>query len=375
MKNIFLTILILTFFPIATYATEETPLSELFSRSEVKAAEIEEMDNKEQERLKGFENQLGFTLPAYTDNPSYVITFSDPSPDQKGVQLEIDGKSYIDIKSPYTFPALSIGQHTLKFRFYDKDGNVQVLEYDLIVLPRAPLIKPPVFDTTKISIAGTGLSNSEVIVFISANTFNTSKITTTNNNGEWALDIEPEMGLANGIYTITAYSRKYGFASALSNPVVFEIGNSKSSNIQEKKDIFFSFASIDGNNFSSVVSQNSDLLFLVLAPLALGILLTLGLKSIIDRKKTEKFERKAEKVINVQNRNSDKTLRELFESKPVKSVPIEKKPTQKEDRVISKEDFLKEYKSVDPDDKSGKENPKPKEKREVTISLTSHEEL
>ena len=67
---------------------QDIKLSDLLQpESEVKAQEITTLDQKEDERLAEFQNQLGFTLPEYTDNASYVITFSDPSPDKNGVKI------------------------------------------------------------------------------------------------------------------------------------------------------------------------------------------------------------------------------------------------------------------------------------------------
>jgi hypothetical protein len=374
MKNILLALLIATISPLTVLATQEVTVSELFARSEVKAAEIEELENKEQERLIALENQLGFSLPTYTDNPSYVITFSDPSPDKKGVQLEIDGKPYIEITSPYTLPALSIGQHILKFRFYDKDGNVQILEYELIVLPRSPIIKPPVFNDTSITLSGTGLANSEIIVFLNSNTFNHSEIVKSNNNGEWQLNITPEEGLVEGIYSATAYTRKYGYASDLSTPVVFEIGATTSPVNTVNNEIFFSFASIDGRNIGTVIGQNTDLIFLALIPFVLGVVIALVVNAAKRSKKDEKYEKSAEAVIKVQTKNGNQTLRELFESnskKEIKPSIEESKSSKPKERVISKEDFLKDYKKIDPDSKEGKEKPVTKEKKSVKVTLTS----
>ena len=156
------TILLFLFSFSLIQAQQDTSLNDLVS-SDVKAAQIDELNKKEEERTKEIANLLGFVLPEYIDNPSYVITFTDPSPDKNGVEIELDKTSFKSITSPYTLPALSIGKHSVIFRFYDKESNIQLLEYDLVIIPRAPIISSPVLSDTSVVLSGTALSNSEII--------------------------------------------------------------------------------------------------------------------------------------------------------------------------------------------------------------------
>ncbi len=384
MRNIFKGIfafLVITAFITPSFAVEDTTLSQLVP--EVKAEEILSLDQKEIERKKGFEDQLGFTIPTYTDNPSYVITFVDPSPEKSGVQLEIDDEKYVEITSPYTFPALSIGQHHLSFKFTDKDGAVQELEYDLSILPRPPIIKTPSFDDSVIHLAGTGLANSEVILFLSSNTNSYPQVVEVDGEGNWSADIEPSS--INGIYTVVGYTRKYGYASDLSQSVVFQVGDSVNTN-EESDDskVFFSFASINGDNFQDIFTQNRDLLILAGGTFLLGAILAVILKSISINGKIEKSVERAEQSIKSIGKPKEKTLRELFEEQtPIeekKPVPEKKtevkevKEKKKDEKVISKEEFLKKFKMIDPDDSKGKEKKGPIVNKGVKISLTSHEE-
>ena len=216
MRKILFTTLLLLAFPIIVHAQQDTTTEELaITSNEVKAAEIEELEQQDEERTQEIANLLGFVLPEYTDNPSYVITFKDPSPDSQGVEADIDGGSFKKISSPYTLPALSIGQHTIKFRFYDKDSNVQLLEYTLVIIPRTPIISSPDLKEDSITISGTALANSEIIYTLTANAYNDSGITNSDENGNWSITITPESGFVDGIYTFMAYTRKYGYASNL----------------------------------------------------------------------------------------------------------------------------------------------------------------
>lgn len=381
MKKIFLTLLILLLFPITIFAIGDISLSQLYAQTE-----LSELEQIEQQRIKGLEEQLGFSLPKYTDNPSYVITFRDPSPNKSGVQIEIDGKEFVEITSPYTFPALSIGEHSVKFRFYDKDGNTQTLEYALIVVPRPPIINPPIVEDSEIKINGTGLSNSEIFIFLTSNTYNIKETVTTNSSEEWSFTVTQEEGFAEGIYTLTAYTRKYGYASELSDATVFEVGASGIfENNSNKSTIFFSFKDLKGVNIIDVVGDNPDLLLLILVPFLLGSILTLIVRNIIKSKKEEYISKKVENRIKGEKSTEEKTLRELFEANGKekdseehiginKDVSKKIKNRKKQPKVINKEDFLKDFKSADPDDNTGKEKPAEKVKNDIKVSLTSREE-
>ncbi|MGI6423571.1 MAG: hypothetical protein ACOX0X_03095 [Candidatus Dojkabacteria bacterium] len=372
MKKILLSILILSLFPIVSYAQQkDITLSELFAPSQVKAEEINQLDQIEKNRKEQIENQLGFTIPFYTDNPSYTITFTDPSPSKKGVEIEIDGKAFEVITSPYSLPSLGIGEHKLRFRFNDKDDNVQTLEYTIIVLPRSPIFKTPVVKDGVISLSGNGLANSEVILFLTSNTFNHTEIVDIDSTGSWSTEITPQDSLAEGIYTLIGLTRKNGFTSEISEPTIFEVGeNSSLTSDTSNQKIYFSLDTLIKSDIQDTILNNIDLLYLLAIPFVLGILLTLLFRSVFGTKKgsdptTKKIE---EKIRENKNPNKEKTLRELFEQKG-ESKKEEKKESK--DRVVSKEEFLKEYKEIDPDDKKGKEKPSPQINKSIKISLTS----
>lgn len=391
MKNILALTILFTLFPLSVFAQEEASVSELFAPGEVKAEEIENLDQIEQERKEQIENQLGFTIPEYTDNPSYTITFTDPSPEESGVEVSIDAKDFVRIESPYTFPSLGIGQHALRFRFNDKDNNVQILEYTMIVLPRSPIIQPPVLSEDSITITGTGLANSELLLFISSNTYNYSEIVDIDEDGKWSTTVTPEKGLVDGIYTATGLTRKSGFVSELAEATVFEVGDSTDTETETKEEnIFFSFASLTSSDIKDVITKNPDLVLLCVIPFVLGIFLTLLFKALFKNRKDDVNTKRVEESIKKSsNPNGEKTLRELFEQKdegkkeekkPVeekKEEPEKKEEVKKEEpkeKVVSKEEFLKEYKVADPDDNKGKERPSPKINKDIKISLTSREE-
>jgi len=375
MIKILLTILFTAIIPFTVYAQQDTPLKD------VKAAEIDELNQKEDERNEQIANLLGFVLPDYTDNPSYVITFTDPSTEQKGVEIGLDGKDYAKISSPYTFPALSIGKHQVKFRFFDNTDTIKILEYELIVIPRAPIVNPPTVGETSIKVTGTALANSDVLFTLTANAFNYKDTVKADGDGNWEAEITPEEGISSAIYSFTAYSRKYGIASELSDTVTFSVGES-TKNVQDSNgDISFSFSKINKENIINVFKTNTDLILLIVAGFFLGVLLTNIFRNIVDGGKTEKKIKEVEKLISKKDDSKSdkdtKTLRELFGGEQSKEVVEEKKeeslkeeiqPT-KEQTIINKDVFLRKYKDLDPDKDDGKEI-----KKKIKVSLTSKEE-
>lgn len=372
MKKILLTILLIgLLLPLPTFAQEDTPIQD------VKASEIEQLNEKETQRTELIANLLGFVLPNYTDNPSYVVTFTDPSTDKKGVEISLDGKDFAKINNPFTFPALSIGRHQVKFRFYDQTDTIKILEYELIVIPRAPIINTPTVTETSIKISGTALANSDVIFTLTANAFNFNDIVKADDEGNWEATITPEGGVSSAIYSFTAYSRKYGFASELSDTLTFNTGDSISTVQDNSNQIYFSFSKINKQNFLEVFKSNTDLLLLLAGVFLFGILLTSIFRNIIDGNKTEKKIKEVETVISKKddkkNEKDTKTLRELFGGgeEEIKEEETHKEEIQpsKEQTIINKDVFLRKYKDLDPDKDDGKEI-----KKKVKISLTSKEE-
>lgn len=376
MRKVLLSLLFFSLFPLYSFAQQDTPIQQ------VMASEIEELNQKDEERNEDIANLLGFTIPRYTDNPSIIITFKDPSPNGSGIEIDIDETSFNKITSPYTFPALSIGNHVVKFRFNDESDTVKVLEYDLTVVPRAPITDTPTVGQDSISISGTALANSDVIYTLSSNAFNTTDTITVNSDGTWSTTIAPEGGLSEGIYTFTSYARKYGYASTLSSPVTFTVGAlvSDDTSSSDSKEIYFSFSSLNMDNVSTVLKQNPDLIYLLVGVFFFTIVFTIFFRNILFKSSSEKKIKEVEKLImkdNTKSEDGNKTLREIFGGEKVDEKEEDEKEKEeksegvKKETIINKDVFLKKYKMVDPDDTTGKEV---KKKNKVKISLTSKEE-
>jgi len=370
------------------------------------ANNIEELEQKEQEREEEFLGQLLLDIPSLTDNPSHIITFIDPSETNEGVQLEIDGKGFETISSPYSLPALAIGKHELRFKFVDKYGSPQILEYEIVIIPRPPIINSPVFEETFLEISGTGLASSDLKLILSSGRKIIVEETTIDGDGNWNIQVSNEE-LQEGIFTFTAQTRRSGYASNFAEPVTFEIGESESLNFDNGKEIYFSFEDLTLGDIQSILSNNIDLGLLVGASFILGFLISLLIFSVVKGALENRSVKKFEKKLNNGSKKKEMTLKEKLsqqreekeeqdaeeeekkkvkekeEDKEEKEEEKEKKESSKKkgkrekkekskkepkgrtEKILTKVDFLKDYKKFDPDEKDGEE------KDNIEVKVTS----
>jgi hypothetical protein len=300
-------------------------------------------------------NPLGLNIPNQTDNPSITITFTDPSADAQGVQLDTDTKGFATISSPYTFPALSIGKHILEFKFADKDGVTQLYDTSVIIIPRVPVLTSASVKTDKVTVTGTGLANSELITILSSGSDVVTKTTTIDENGKWSISIDRNE-FSGEVYSINAYVRRYGYASDLSETTKFTFKDT--SNSVSDTETQFAIGNITLEKVKSFISSNQTAVILSLAGLLIGILLGILFSHSGKKNAQEKVTKTVEKQMSKKvEEKPGMTLREKL---------LGKEEDRKEEKVVSKIDFLKDFKNFDPDDEKGKE-----EKQQVEVSLTS----
>ena len=342
------------------------------------ADEREELDQIEAEREEDFLKQLALDIPKITDNPSHLITFVDPSDNSEGVQLEIDEKGFELIRSPYSLPALRIGIHTLTFKFVDSLGSTQIVEKEIIVIPRPPIINSPSFGEESMIISGTGLADSQLILILSSSKNLDTFETEINKEGTWNIEIDLT-ALPEGLYTFSAYTRRNGYASDLAESVTFEQGNSQNHTLfqgNKENDIYFSFGAITLDNIKQIILSNSDLLLLILITFTLGFLLSWVLNVILrnssEKKVIEELEEKMNNNGKKEKEGKGMTLKEKLskkgkkveEEKEDKEVEVKEeekkkeKKAKKEEKIVTKIDFLKDFKTFDPDDEKGREKEK-----------------
>lgn len=357
---------------------------------EISANNIEELEQKEQERENNLLNQLLLDVPTQTDNPSHIITFVDPSETNEGVELDIDEKGFETITSPYALPALGIGDHELRFRFVDELGSTQIIEKEIIIIPRPPIINSPTFEDESLYISGTGLANSELILILSSDREILVKETSIDSESNWEIQIDREE-LREGIFTFTAFTRRYGYSSDLAEPTTFEVGDSNRLTFDNGKEIYFSFSDISIDDIGNILSNNIDLGLLVGGSFILGFLISLLIFSLIrtsidnrtvrifeekikngEKKKELTLKEKLSQKKKGQEKKEEQTEKEEEEEekkakkkKKKKEEEKTKKKKGKTEKILTKIDFLQDYKKFDPDDKQGEE------KDNIEVKVTS----
>lgn len=387
MKKIIPIIILSIMLPISyAYAEDTTNVSDVLG--EESSQTVTTTSIAEEEVLE--DGDIKLKMPSQTDNPSYIITFADPSEEEVGIQLEIDGDRYVEIESPYTLPALGIGSHTLKFKYTDNEGAEQVLERTLIVIPRPPIFNSPVISDTSVELSGTGLAGSELLLTISTGYKTYQYKTDISDTGEWEYAFEED--ISDGTYSAQGITRKYGYASNFSDVLTFQIGDIQAVSTDTHKDIYFRFKDLDVDTLKSLFSTNWELSVLLFSVLVIGSFLGIAFNSFVKNKKENNFLGKFREKINDGKKDDGITLRELFEKengkkqretkeekieekaemvKEEKSETKENEDEKKEEpetKVVSKNDFLEVYKDFDPDKDSGEEK---KTKKKFSISLIS----
>lgn len=286
------------------YAQENTEQTTTTETSDDTLNQI--LNQIDDDRIKELEMQLLLNLPLSTENPNHVVTFTDPSPSQKGVFLQIDGKDYKQITSPYTLPTLGIGAHTLYFKFHDKVETQQILERNIAIIPRTPQIKPPVVNGGNVTVSGTGIPTSQVEVLIFNELERTVLFGITDVSGNWSITLDKQ--LAEGKYTMLAIVRKNGFSSKFSETLGFEVGTNEITQevtvTPDTKPIYFSFSQINQNNIVDTFKANPDLAYLLVGIFLFAIILTMFINLMFRNKENKKAEKLLKSVFSIKTNGS-----------------------------------------------------------------------
>jgi hypothetical protein len=209
------------------------------------------------------------------------------------------------------------------------------------------------------------------------------KETSIDSESNWEIQIDREE-LREGIFTFTAFTRRYGYSSDLAEPTTFEVGDSNKLTFDNGKEIYFSFSDISIDDIGNILSNNIDLGLLVGGSFILGFLISLLIfsliRSSIDNKTVKIFEEKIKngdkkKELTLKEKLSQKqegqekrekqTEKEEKKDKKKKKKKEVKKGKDKTEKILTKVDFLKDYKKFDPDDKQGEE------KDNIEVKVTS----
>ncbi len=334
----------------------------------------EELTEIETERAGRIEQQLLLNLPEISDNPNHIITFKDPS--GTGVSLEIDGQGFREISSPYTLPSLGLGKHILTFKFSDEQETEQILEKSLTIIPRPPLLNPPTISENEIIISGTAIASSKIDLFLTRDIYHEKALTETNQDGKWEYTFKENV--TEGTYAVIATTRRNGFASDYSEPIVFTVdGDAASLTSIEDEPQYIAFTLKDlkfGNPKSifTMLKDNTDLSVAFAFFLILGAGLSWIIISIINRVNQKTSRKVLQELLTKKTTFTEGSFKENFEkTKPTEIVEEPKQETIEEDaKTLTKNEFLEKFQDFDPDDEQGEEKDL-KKKRKVKISLTS----
>ena len=299
-----------------------------------------ELDSIEEERTKEIEEQLLLDLPEITDNPNHIVTFRNPS-EEESVYIEIDGDDFKEIGSPYNLPSLSLGRHNLTFKFHDEDNTERKIERNITVIPRPPKIKPPEVTQEGAKISGTALSNSQVELFITRDTYNEKTTIKVDHQGLWEKKFTEN--IEEGTYTIVGITRSRGYTSEYSNPLVFKVDRTETEEKvekEEKEEIVFSLDKIDPTDIQgtiNTISSNRDFAITLLSTLLGGLILGIILVSIINKIIQKKSKKVFKELLTKKSKDEKKTS--YTQKSKLKNLKSQNKDFEAEEE----EDFEKQF--------------------------------
>jgi hypothetical protein len=338
------------------------------------------VDQIEEDRKAALREVLVLQLPQETDNPNYPVTFEAPT--ESGVEIQVDGEGFAPAMSPFSLPALSVGEHILNFRFVDDDGVTQNLEETVVVIPRSPVWaedqRVEFTADEQVSISGTALPNSRVVLLISSTLV--SQVTDADSEGAWSATIEAE--LESGEHTAVAFVRKSGFASNFSDPLLFTIGmvegassvdNGQDTQNEKKPDLLLGIIPYTEDNYYLVMAGAGVVIILLL------ILFTTIVKAIVRSGGGQDLGVLKQATCSLSGGSSGETLREKFQKAGIGVSNGTGKKVVKAKLEEKKEEAGKEAveKDVSQEDESKKEQILEKSEETKTVKdeeLTSPKE-
>lgn len=298
----------------------------------------------EKEREKQLTKELSLQIPEETDDPSYPVTFVDPS--KQGVDVTVDEKTTNKASSPFVLQNLAIGEHTIVFKYKTKDGLVRVLTKKLIVTPKPPVLdnKTPtsVVFPDKVKFYGTALPASTIVIIVNGTS---THRTTTNQEGNWEFTLSEPI---NGINTFILYSMRNRISSDTTKPISITYSKSAKALTNGTQDPWYQQALTEiesGINQFIELKDTTPVAFYGI----LGTIAVLGLILVVSSirgksKKVSEDKSFAEMFEQIKNQN---TIIDVLKGKNVKSKEESTEETQKFKVVESpKKDEEKELEKV-----------------------------
>ncbi|HOU76208.1 MAG TPA: hypothetical protein PK957_03745 [Candidatus Dojkabacteria bacterium] len=170
---------------------------------------------REAERIERLVAELKLVIPDITSEPSPVVTFTPIKGNT--IELQVNGKGFNAIQSPYQFEGLSVGKYVLDFKYVDGSDITQTFTKNLIIIPREARTQNQKLIFKKgeeVIVAGTALPFSSIDMWIISSNEILFKNTPVDEDGNWSINLSE--GLACADYKILTMVKKDGFSSAVS---------------------------------------------------------------------------------------------------------------------------------------------------------------
>jgi hypothetical protein len=205
-----------------------------------------------------------------------------------------------------------------------------------------------------------------------------SKNALIDGDSKWTINIDTK-DLTESVFTISAYTRKYGYASNLAESVTFELGNHANTINTIGDTDGFNIKDLTFSDVTNFVTENKFYFITGGTAFVLGIFAAWIISSIYLKKKEDKTVAVlSKKVIVEKDGKTEMTLKErLTQTQPAVEKVVEEKKTEEikpitPEKNFTKMDFLRDFRKFDPDNDKGKEN-KVKE-NDLPVTLTSKKE-
>lgn len=319
--------------------------------------------------------ELSLVLPNVLENPSYKVVFKNPS--SEPIELSIDGKTYKNIKSPFTLPNLSVGKHTLVFKYTNKQGVLRILSTEILIVPRKPIIdskQRKLFESPEpIIISGTAIPNGNILMIIDGKSVRQLDV---DSSGAWVVKLER---VSAGAHTFMLFSTIDGIINP--TPVILDIkykDKTFTTPTPLVKNPSKNFTERIYQKLKSLYSEYKDLL-VYLSGAFIAIIFTFFLLLIRKHIKQKEQEKTLAELLNL----DDADIVEVLEKHKAKKSPTKdvkktvKRAREDKEKTKSKKNNKENDKGSAKKSISKKTRPKAKKKQQAQLKedKSSGEEL
>lgn len=295
---------------------------------------------REAERIEKLVADLKLVVPEITSEPSPVLTFTPIKGEV--IELQINGKGFNEIKSPYQMTGLSIGKYVLDFKYIDASDITQTFTKNLIIVPREARMQNQKLlfkEGEEVIINGTALPFSSLEMWVISGSDILFKTSDVDKEGNWSINLSE--GLTCGDYKIITMVRKDGLSSATSTALnVSYCVEGTAPIIDNGQDIEDTTLSDRWNELVKYIRENDKSIILIVGSLVVGLVVGIIYSILsIKRVKTKLKQMIGDKLeLSNSEKSMGKIMSDVFTSNDsVKTVKKNKK-SRKDKRNEALED-------------------------------------